>query len=169
MPLYEYYCASCDGAFELLRPARDAALEQPCPICDADAKRIVSAQWSAFIFRDGYARRLPDDGGYYHFGKKVKTMITGPSDGFSHPELTPPEPPERPSIEAIEHFEYVQEARAKIDPDAGATVIDDSVRAEQDVKKRMLQTKGSRVEEAAKRRALNTARALKKKSAASGE
>ena len=66
MPLYEYYCRECDGAFELLRPVREAAKAQPCPVCDEDADRIVSKEWSAFIFRDGYSRRLPDDGGYWH-------------------------------------------------------------------------------------------------------
>ncbi|MSQ42241.1 MAG: zinc ribbon domain-containing protein [Dehalococcoidia bacterium] len=163
MPLYEYYCSSCDGVFELIRPTRDASLEQPCPACDEDAKRIISRQWSAFIFREGYARRLPDDGGYYHFGKKVKSLITGPSDGFSHPEIDRPEPPEAPSIEEIEDFEQRQEVRAKTDPELVATVIDDVVRADREIKKRMVQTKGSRVTEAAKRRALAAERALTKK------
>jgi len=150
MPLYEYFCADCNGVFELLRPARQASLDQPCPECDADAKRIVSREFATFIYRDGYARRIPDDGSYYHFGKRVTTMMTG-GDGFTHPELDPPEPTERPSVEDIEAFEEVQANRARFeDPDTRANVIDDSTRRETDLVKRLAKTKGSRVEERAK-------------------
>ena len=164
MPLYEYYCGSCEGVFELLRPARDAALPQPCPVCDEDARRIVSREWSAFIFRDGYARRLPDDGGYWHLGKKVRTAITSSPDGITHPELA--EPPEiaAPSVEELEHFEYQQEMKAAVeDPDMGFTIHDDAVRAEKALKKRMVKTKGTPLQEAAKRRVLRVERGLAKK------
>lgn len=163
MPLYEYHCADCNGVFELLRPARQASMAQPCPECDADAKRIVSREFAAFIYRDGYARRLPDDGSYYHFGKRVSAPISGPSDGFSHPELNPPEPIERPSIEDIETYELVQEAKRHVDPEIRARVIDDTVRKEQDVRKRMVTTKGTRTEERAKLGALKAEREMKKK------
>jgi putative FmdB family regulatory protein len=158
MPLYEYYCGSCNGVFELLRPARDAALAQPCPQCDEDGKRIVSREFAAFTFRDGYPRRVPDDGTFYHFGKKVSAPISGPSDGYSHPEINPPDPIEAPSIEEIEGYEVYQESKRYVDPEIRARVIDDSVRKAQDVKKRMLKTKGTRVTEAAKRRALQAER-----------
>ena len=163
MPLYEYHCADCNGVFELLRPARQASMAQPCPECDADAKRIVSREFAAFIYRDGYARRLPDDGSYYHFGKKVSAPISGPSDGFSHPELNPPEPTQAPSIEDIETYELVQEAKRHVDPEIRARVIDDTVRKEQDVRKRMATTKGTRTEERAKQGALKAEREMKKK------
>ena len=86
MPLYEYYCEDCNGLFELLRPAREAADPQPCPECDADAPRIVS-NFEAFTFREGYTRRLPDDGTYLHLGKKVSSKNKGGAPPHEHPEL----------------------------------------------------------------------------------
>ncbi len=163
MPLYEYFCADCDGVFELLRPARQAQANQPCPECDTDAKRIVSKEFAAFIYREGYARRLPDDGSYYHYGKRVSAPISGPSDGFSHPELTRPEPTATPSIEDIETFEVLQEAKTHVDPEIRARVIDDTVRKEQDVKRRMITTKGTRTEERAKQAAFKAERQMSKK------
>ena len=74
MSLYEYYCEDCHGVFELLRPPREASTNQPCPECDADAKRIVS-DFQAFVFRDGYPRKIPDDGTHWHLGTKVKESI----------------------------------------------------------------------------------------------
>ena len=162
MPLYEYFCADCNGVFELLRPARQASIDQPCPECDADAKRIVSREFATFIYRDGYARRIPDDGSYYHFGKRVTSMLTG-GDGFTHPELDPPEPTARPSIEDIESFEAVQEAKKHVDSEIRARVIDDTARQEQDVFKRMVTTKGTKVEERAKMSARRVVRAMAKK------
>lgn len=107
MPLYEYYCEPCDGVFELLRPTRDASRDQPCPQCDEDAKRIVSKQWSAFIFRDGAARRLPDTGGYWHLGKHVSEPMRGTvKSGYTHKELDD-SPPERGyTLEELERLEY---------------------------------------------------------------
>jgi putative FmdB family regulatory protein len=115
MPLYEYFCRECDGTFELLRPAREASKAQPCPSCDEDAGRIISTQWSAFIFRDGYNRRLPDDGGYWHLGKKVSKPISGPYDGFNHPELKKPEPSPEPTIEDLERYEVMHEVKREGD------------------------------------------------------
>lgn len=104
MPLYEYYCEGCHGVFELLRPTREASAPQPCPECDEDAPRAVS-NFQAFTFRDGYARKLPDDGTYWHLGQKVSTPINGPTEPNQHPELArknkrPPAPPTREEIEA---------------------------------------------------------------------
>ena len=163
MPLYEYHCADCNGVFELLRPARQASLDQPCPECDAASKRILSREFAAFIYRDGYARRLPDDGSFYHFGKRVSAPISGPSDGFSHPELNPEEPTAAPSIEDIEQYELVQEAKRHVDPEIRARVIDDTVRKEAEIKTRMHRTKGTATEERAKRGAFKAEREMKKK------
>ena len=71
MPLYEYYCEPCNGIFEAIRQMRDAVAPVPCPDCDRDAPRIMSA-FNAFTFRDGYPRRIPDKGTYWHMGKEVK-------------------------------------------------------------------------------------------------
>jgi putative FmdB family regulatory protein len=124
MPLYEYYCQPCDGVFELLRPAREAAKAQPCPSCDDDAERIISKQWAAFTFRDGYARRLPDDGGYWHLGKKVSKPITGAYDGYNHPELKKRQPPPEPTIEDLERYEVLHEQKRMADLSSGTRVID---------------------------------------------
>ena len=58
MPLYEYYCESCDGVFETLRSIREASEPSPCPLCDRDGMRIMPTSFAAFTFRDGMARRL---------------------------------------------------------------------------------------------------------------
>ena len=42
MPLYEYECAE-HGVFERSRPMAEASLGAPCPDCEAEAPRILSA------------------------------------------------------------------------------------------------------------------------------
>ncbi len=92
MPLYEYYCENCDGIFENLRSMREASEPSPCPVCDRDAQRIMPTSFTAFSFRDGIPRRIPDRGNYWHMGKEVKKPIMGQGNGFDHPELNPPRP-----------------------------------------------------------------------------
>jgi putative FmdB family regulatory protein len=97
MPLYEYLCDHCEGIFEALRPMREAADPVPCPECDRDGERIMPTSFAAFTFREGYPRRLPDKGTYWHLGKEVKKRVSGPARPFEHPELTKPKPPARKS------------------------------------------------------------------------
>lgn len=97
MPVYEYYCENCNGIFEALRPMREASDPVPCPLCDRDGQRIMPTSFTAFTFRDGYPRRIPDKGTYWHLGKEVKRPITGPVRVGEHPELNKPRPPARPS------------------------------------------------------------------------
>lgn len=87
MPLYEYYCEHCEGVFELLRPVREAARPQPCPECDEDAKRILSKEWAAFIYRDGIPRRLPDRGKYWNLFEEQDTPMT--TSNVDAPEAKP--------------------------------------------------------------------------------
>lgn len=87
MPLYEYYCEHCNGVFELIRPVREAARPQPCPECDNDAKRILSKEWAAFIYRDGMPRRLPDRGKYWHIFEEKDVPMT--SSNVEAPEANP--------------------------------------------------------------------------------
>ena len=94
MPLYEYFCASCNGIFEELRPMREASDPVPCPECYKDAPRIMPTSFSAFTFREGYPRRIPDDGKYYHLGQKVSSPITSGRPN-EHPEVNKPEPKKR--------------------------------------------------------------------------
>jgi putative FmdB family regulatory protein len=43
MPLYEYFCTSCQQVFETLRPAKDADEPVSCPACQhASSQRILS-------------------------------------------------------------------------------------------------------------------------------
>jgi putative FmdB family regulatory protein len=93
MPLYEYYCEPCDGVFEVLRPMKEASESVPCPVCNRDSRRMMPTSFAAFTFRDGYPRRIPDKGTYWHLGKEVKKPITGPTRPNEHPEINKPEPP----------------------------------------------------------------------------
>jgi putative FmdB family regulatory protein len=95
MPVYEYYCDRCDGIFEALRPMREAADPVPCPACERDGRRIMPTAFAAFTFREGYPRRLPDKGTYWHLGKEVKRPISGPVRPNEHPEINKPKPPPR--------------------------------------------------------------------------
>ncbi len=95
MPLYEYYCQSCHGIFEELRPMRESSEPVPCPECFKDAPRIMPTSFAAFTFREGYPRRIPDDGKYYHFGQKVNKPVTGAVRPNEHPEINKPRPKPR--------------------------------------------------------------------------
>ena len=91
MPLYEYFCQSCNGVFEELRPMRESSEPVPCPECYKDAPRIMPTSFTAFTFREGYPRRIPDDGKYYHLGQKVNKLVTS-ARANEHPEINKPEP-----------------------------------------------------------------------------
>ena len=97
MPIYEYYCDPCDGIYEALRPMREAAEPVPCPECDRDCRRIMPTTFTAFTFREGYPRKLPDKGTYWHLGKEVKSRVKGAFRPFEHPEINKPKPPPRKS------------------------------------------------------------------------
>ena len=94
MPLYEYFCQPCNGIFEELRPIREATDPVPCPQCFKDAKRIMPTSFAAFTYREGYPRRIPDDGKYYHLEQKVNTLVTSARPN-EHPEINKPEPKKR--------------------------------------------------------------------------
>ena len=113
MPLYEFYCDHCDGIFEALRPMREASDPVPCPVCDRDGKRIMPTSFAAFTFREGYPRRLPDKGTYWHLGKEVKSRIKGPVRPFEHPEINKPKPPPRKSKGDVEVEREKRRAREK--------------------------------------------------------
>ncbi len=96
MPLYEYVCEPCDGIFEALRPIKEASEPVPCPVCSRDGKRMMPTSFSAFTYRDGYPRRIPDKGTYWHLGKEVKNLVTGGVRPNEHPEINKPEPAPKP-------------------------------------------------------------------------
>ena len=114
MPLYEYFCEPCNGIFEELRPIREASDPVPCPQCYKDAKRIMPTSFAAFTFREGYPRRIPDDGSYYHLGQKVSKLVKSARPN-EHPEINKPEPkPKRLRGEKRE-LQEMREAAAKDD------------------------------------------------------
>jgi putative FmdB family regulatory protein len=94
MPLYEYFCQPCNGIFEELRPIREATEPVPCPVCYKDAGRIMPTSFAAFSYRDGYPRRIPDDGKFWHLGQKV-TRLVSEGKPNEHPEINKPEPKKR--------------------------------------------------------------------------
>ena len=112
MPLYEYLCEPCNGIFEELRPIREATDVVPCPECYKDAKRIMPTSFSAFVFRDGYPRRIPDDGKFYHLGHKVTKQITGGRPN-EHPEVNKPEPKVRKTKGERQELRDMREAARK--------------------------------------------------------
>jgi putative FmdB family regulatory protein len=128
MPLYEYYCEHCDGIFETLRQMREASEPAPCPICDRDGKRIMPTSFSAFTYRDGLPRRIPDRGTYWHLNKEVKTKNTGGVPDWAHPETYKrPRPPVKTRGEIEEerdiNFYKNRHARRMKDSDFGAAPI----------------------------------------------
>jgi putative FmdB family regulatory protein len=115
MPVYEYYCEDCDGVFEAIRPMREASADVPCVVCNRDARRIMPTTFMAFSFRDGYARRIPDRGTYWHLGKEVKRPVTGSVPPNEHPDLYKPTPPKVKTAGelAIEDDKQALEAKEK--------------------------------------------------------
>ena len=127
MPLYEFLCEPCNGVFEALRPIREAAEPAPCPVCNHDGKRMMPSSFTAFTFRDGYPRRIPDKGTYWHLGKEVKNLVTGGVQPNEHPEINKPIPPPAPlkgeiqdateamRLKAIAESEAARERQAAIE------------------------------------------------------
>ncbi len=126
MPLYEYYCQHCDGIFEALRPMREAADPVPCPLCDRDGQRIMPTSFMAFTFRDGYPRRIPDKGTYWHLGKEVKQLVRGPVRPNEHPEINKPRPPAaktKGELEDEREKRYLRQKEEKLRRKEGAPQI----------------------------------------------
>lgn len=102
MPVYEYYCEPCNGIFEVLRSMREASYPQPCPLCDRDGQRIMPTSFMAFTFRDGYPRRIPDRGTYWHLGQEVSAPARGAVRPNEHPEINKRRPPPKKTKAQLE-------------------------------------------------------------------
>ncbi|MBI5285258.1 MAG: zinc ribbon domain-containing protein [Chloroflexi bacterium] len=113
MPVYEYFCKSCDGVFETMRPIAQASDPAPCPVCAKKAHRIPPTSFSAFTMRDGYPRSIPDRGTYYHLEKEVKRPVTGSVRMNEHPEINKPRPKRKKSKGEIAAIEDRQSMMAK--------------------------------------------------------
>lgn len=121
MPVYEYFCKSCDGVFEAIRPVAQSSAPAPCPVCAKKAQRLPPSSFAAFTMREGYPRAIPDRGTYWHLGKEVKRPVTGPTRMNEHPEINKPEPKRRKSKGELEiiaerkRLEAKEDARARKD------------------------------------------------------
>ena len=63
MPLYEYYCKSCNRRFELLRPVSRMDDPAACPQGHGDANRVLST-FAVFTEGDsGVSESLASSGG----------------------------------------------------------------------------------------------------------
>lgn len=62
MPLYEYYCESCDEVFEALRSVSASEESTRCPKCSGEADRIMPTTFASMSRREGWAQRVP----YHH-------------------------------------------------------------------------------------------------------
>lgn len=62
MPLYEYYCESCDEVFEALRSVSASDESTLCPKCGSEADRIMPTTFASMSRREGWAQRVP----YHH-------------------------------------------------------------------------------------------------------
>jgi putative FmdB family regulatory protein len=88
MPVYEYFCDDCRGVFELLRPVRESSNPQPCPVCDADSKRLMPTEFAAYVVREGLPRRIPDTGKYWTsegLSDKPETGDSAEDMGYEYP------------------------------------------------------------------------------------
>ena len=112
MPLYEYFCQPCNGIFEELRPMREATEPVPCPECYKDACRIMPTSFAAFTFRDGYPRRIPDDGKFYHLGQKVIEARPRASRTSTR-KINKPKPKKRRAKGEQEEIKDMREAAAR--------------------------------------------------------
>ncbi|MEE9323994.1 MAG: zinc ribbon domain-containing protein [Dehalococcoidia bacterium] len=63
MPLYEYYCATCETGFELLRPMSQSSEDIPCPQCNNEARRIISVTAAFSKSSDGSISAVAGSGG----------------------------------------------------------------------------------------------------------
>jgi len=62
MPLYEYYCRSCSGTFERLRPMSRSSEPAPCPQGHRGGQRVVSV-FSARVRGEGGSVAVSNGGG----------------------------------------------------------------------------------------------------------
>ena len=96
MPVYEYLVEHCDGPnkgqgsgaciFECVKSMRESNEPQPCPECDAEGKRIPPSSFTAFVWRKGYPRRIPDKGTYWHLGQEV-SYLPSKARAYEHPQI----------------------------------------------------------------------------------
>jgi putative FmdB family regulatory protein len=114
MPLYEYFCEPCDGVFEAIRTMRESSEPAPCPECNREAMRIMPTTFMAFTMRDGYPRRIPDKGKFWHRGKEVSSRPRAVRANEHQELLKPRERRKLSKGDRIERKEMRMAERARI-------------------------------------------------------
>jgi hypothetical protein len=82
----------------------------------------MPTSFTAFSFRDGYPRQLPDRGTFWHLGKEVKQMNTGGVPAFEHPDLykaAPKRQPTRGEQDDIAEVDYLKKRHSRMLKEAG--------------------------------------------------
>jgi putative FmdB family regulatory protein len=62
MPLYEYYCDSCEAVFEALGSISSSDSPHACPTCGRKSDRIMPTTFASMSRRKGLKERVP----YHH-------------------------------------------------------------------------------------------------------
>ena len=73
MPIYEYYCPTCQKEFELMRPFSEAGAPGKCPTCGAKSEKLVSL----FASKENYTIKVPTGSAYR--GKEKAAVKAGPT------------------------------------------------------------------------------------------
>jgi putative FmdB family regulatory protein len=60
MPIYEYWCATCEKEFELMRPFSQSGEAGSCPTCGAAAQKLPSV----FASKENYTIKVPKGNAY---------------------------------------------------------------------------------------------------------
>jgi putative FmdB family regulatory protein len=63
VPIYEYYCDSCDKVFDSLQSIAKSDQPVPCPACGRRSDRIMPTTFATMSRRKGLRERVP----YHHF------------------------------------------------------------------------------------------------------
>jgi len=74
MPLYEYYCETCDKVFEALRSVRLSEEPVPCLSCGVDADRIMPTTFASMSRKEGWRQRVPFHHKPVRAGSPAKTI-----------------------------------------------------------------------------------------------
>ncbi len=64
MPIYEYWCESCQSEFEQMRPMSQASEPAKCPKCGAESEKLPSV----FASKADYTIKVPRSGAFRQRG-----------------------------------------------------------------------------------------------------
>ena len=96
MPIYEFHCTACDNAFEVLTRNSNADQDHPCPSCEADAGRVLSA----FAAKTADKTTSPKPVSRNRPGRRVELPADVPKPPI---ELGPPPPLPEKYVHQLKH------------------------------------------------------------------